>query len=197
MVYMKLTASLNRTTFTWITVIALALGLGLGASWWQQQAGPAQHSDAPSQLFAQRYRDVTGQPQALRPWRGKLLVVNFWATWCAPCIKEMPELQRISDEFAAQGVHVLGLGIDTLENIQAFAQKHQIRFPLYAAERPGLVLAQAFGNQERILPYTLIILPNGTVAQTKVGPIHAAELRSWLGQHLPMTLTKSPHTSGS
>lgn len=180
-----------------MAVIALALGLGIGASWWQGQTGPAQHSDAPSQLFAQRYRDVTGQAQALRPWRGKLLVVNFWATWCAPCIKEMPELQRISDEFAAQGVHVLGLGIDTLENIQAFAQKHQIRFPLYAAERPGLVLAQAFGNQERILPYTLIILPNGAVAQTKVGPIDADELRGWLAQHLGEPSAKPKQASGS
>lgn len=170
---------MNAQRFVLPALAALALVAGLTTSWWRLGPKPP-HSDAVSTLFAQRYVNLTGTVQPLSDWRGKWLVVNFWAPWCAPCVEEMPALQEVRDEFQHRNMEVLGLGIDSAANISAFAQQHHIRFPLYAAGSAGVTLAQTLGNSARALPYTVLITPEGTIAQQKLGQIKPEELRQWL-----------------
>lgn len=170
---------MNARRLLVVALAALALIAGAAASWWRLTPS-APGADAVEQLFAQRYLNMAGAVQPLSDWRGKWLVVNFWAPWCAPCVEEMPDLQKVRDEFVHRNVEVLGLGIDEPDRIRAFAQQHAIRFPLYATGAAGVALTQTLGNTTRALPYTVLITPSGVVAERKLGQVKPQELRDWL-----------------
>lgn len=113
-------------------------------------------------------------------WRGRLLVVNFWATWCAPCVEEMPELQKVQHDYASRGVAVIGLGIDNAAAIRRFRDEQQIALPLLVAGAGGSEIARQFGNPSGALPYTVLIDRDGRIVQARLGRIREQELRSWL-----------------
>lgn len=160
-------------------VAAVALALGTGTAWWWLK--PAAVTDEiTTALFSQTFPTPEGKERALADYRGKLLIVNFWATWCAPCVEEMPDLQQVRDEFAGKGVEVLGIGIDNAKNIVEFRDRFAIRFPLFVAGSGGSELARALGNQAGALPFTVLVSRDGQVIQRKLGPIKPAELRLWV-----------------
>jgi peroxiredoxin len=172
----------SRYRLIWLIVLA-PLALGFAASYWFTRApasNPPAADPAAAAFFAQRFADADGTERALADYRGKLLVVNFWATWCAPCVEEMPDLQMVRDEVAAKGVEVLGIGIDNAKNIVAFRDKLGIRFPLFVAGAGGSELGRTLGNQAGALPFTVLISRDGRIVQRKLGPIKPAELRLWL-----------------
>jgi len=129
-------------------------------------------------LYAQSMNDATGAPQALSQWKGKAVVVNFWAPWCGPCVQEMPELVELSKELGAKNVGVLGIGIDSPTNIAQFADKYKISYPLYVAGMSGTDLSRQFGNTNGGLPFTVLIGADGKVRKTYLGRIKFAELRA-------------------
>jgi thiol-disulfide isomerase/thioredoxin len=128
-------------------------------------------------LFAQSLNDVSGQPQALSKWKGKPLLVNFWATWCAPCVQEMPELSALSAREGGRRFNVIGVGIDSPSNIAQFANKFKISYPLYVAGMGGTELARDFGNSAGGLPYTVLIGADGQVRKTYLGRLKFDELQ--------------------
>ena len=128
-------------------------------------------------LYAQALNDVAGKPQSLSQWKGKALVVNFWAPWCAPCVKEMPELAAFATDSAAKGVSVIGIGIDSPSNIAQFADKYRISYPLYVAGMSGTELSRQFGNQGGGLPFTVLLSSGGRVVKTYLGKLKMDELR--------------------
>jgi thiol-disulfide isomerase/thioredoxin len=134
-------------------------------------------ASAPDALFAQSLPDVQGNPQMLSQWRGKKLVVNFWATWCSPCVEEMPELVALQKEMADQNVQIIGIGIDSASNISEFSSKHKIDYPLYVAGMQGTELSRQFGNQVGGLPFTILIDPDGRVKKTYLGRLKMEKLR--------------------
>jgi thiol-disulfide isomerase/thioredoxin len=140
---------------------------------------PATPSEA---LFAQSMNDASGANQALARWKGKPLVVNFWAPWCAPCVQEMPELDQLAAASAAQGINVIGIGIDSPSNIAAFAGKLKISYPLYVAGMSGTDLARGFGNSNGGLPYTVLIGADGKVVKTYLGKLKFDELKADLAK---------------
>ncbi|MES3020012.1 MAG: TlpA disulfide reductase family protein [Pseudomonadota bacterium] len=129
-------------------------------------------------LFAQSMDDSAGKPQALAQWKGKTLIVNFWAPWCAPCVEEMPELATLGAEHAGKGVQVIGVGIDSAANIKRFADKFKIAFPLYVAGMQGTDLSREFGNTAGGLPYTVLIGADGEVKKTYLGRIKFDQLKA-------------------
>lgn len=165
--------------WTLVTVAVLALLAGAAVAWWRM-APSAPAEAAVATLFAQRFTDADGTERSLGSWRGKTLIVNFWATWCAPCVEEMPDLQAVRDEYAARDVEVLGIGIDSARNITAFRDKLQIRFPLLVAGAGGSDLGRVLGNQAGVLPFTVLVTPDGRIVQRKIGQVKPAELRLWL-----------------
>lgn len=128
-------------------------------------------------LFNQTLPDSQGSPQALSQWKGKILVVNFWATWCPPCVEEMPELSALQKEMASRNVQIVGIGIDSASNISEFLSKHKIDYPLYTAGMNGTELSKMFGNQIGALPFTVLIGTDGQIKKTYLGRLKFAELR--------------------
>jgi thiol-disulfide isomerase/thioredoxin len=156
-----------------------AAGAGVGAAFWRTR-NEARDSAAAQALFALTLADASGTPQALSQWRGRPLVVNFWAPWCAPCVEEMPDLQRVRDEYRARGLEVIGVGIDSAVRIRQFRDDHQISLPLLVGGADGSSLGDQLGNSAGVLPYTVMIGADGRVAKRKIGRIRPDELRGWL-----------------
>ena len=164
-----------------IGAVALAFGV-IGAIVGNKRKAPTAALTAPpgavGALYAQSMNDASGAPQALSQWKGKALVVNFWAPWCAPCVKEMPELDQLAVESASRNIQVIGIGIDSPTNIAQFAAKIKISYPLYVAGMSGTDLSRQFGNTAGGLPYTVLIGADGQVKKTYLGILKFDQLKA-------------------
>ena len=145
-------------------------------------AGAGAVTNAVTNLYAQSLNNLAGEPQPLAQWKGKPLLVNFWATWCGPCVQEMPELSHLADADKGARFNVIGIGIDSPTNMSEFAAKHQIAYPLYVAGMGGTELSKALGNTMGGLPYTVLIGADGQVIKTYVGKLKFDELRADLAK---------------
>jgi len=145
-------------------------------------AASASAGSPSANLYAQTLNDLSGKPQALAQWKGKPLLVNFWATWCGPCVQEMPELSALANEESANGANkrfnVIGLGIDSPSAMSEFAAKHNIKYPLYVGGMGGTELSRAFGNTNGGLPFTVLIGADGQVRKTYLGKLKFDELKA-------------------
>ncbi len=131
-------------------------------------------------FFATTLPDENGEPQALSQWQGKVVVLNFWATWCAPCREEMPELSELHTEYQDQNVVVLGVALDEIDAIKEFTTETPVSYPIFSAEDTGGVIAANLGNDKSALPYTVIIQSDGSIANTYFGRISKALLEETL-----------------
>jgi peroxiredoxin len=156
-----------------VAVTAIVAGIAAGTYKWTPAAPEA--GTLPS-LLTRSFPDATGKMQPLSQWKGRALVINFWATWCAPCVKEMPELDAIQHSLDQNKVQILGIGIDSAHNITTFAAKHKIGYPLYVAGNEGIALARDLGNLAGGLPFTVLIAADGTIRKTYLG-VKLEELR--------------------
>ena len=115
-----------------------------------------------------------------RDWAGKPTLVNLWASWCAPCLKEMPELQAFASERAANGAQVVGIALDDSASVQAMLQRLAITYP-NLIDAPGPADAGVrLGNPAGVLPYSVLVSADGRVLKTRIGPFaDLAEIRDW------------------
>ena len=174
----------NRRAALITLALSGAFALGAGAVWsWRRSPPDAASDEAAAWLFELKLPDADGVARPLKTWEGKLLVVNFWATWCTPCIEEMPQLQQFADEFAPHNVAVIGVAVDEVDKIRDFRRQHGLRIPLLAAGFDGMELARRLGNPEPVLPYTALISPAGRIVEEHSGRIEPPELRRWVGDH--------------
>lgn len=165
-----------------VAVVSLCAGLAIALRTTSDtEVLPLESADA---ALTSQWNDLDGQPRSLSQYKGRLLVLNFWATWCAPCVEEMPDLQRVQDEFAARGVAVVGLGIDAVPAMRRFRDEHKLSLTLLAAANGGSELARKLGNLSGALPFTVLIDEQGLIAQRRLGRITAEELRLWLDSRL-------------
>lgn len=161
--------------FGCIALIFAGIGIWLGI---RHHTPAAPESPAVAALFSQQFEDVDGKLQTLSGFHGKTLVVNFWATWCAPCVEEMPELTALQQEVASRNIQIVGIGIDSPSNIREFAAKYKIAYPLFMAGMTGTDLSRNLGNQTGGLPFTVIIDPEGAVRKTYLGRLKMEQLRT-------------------
>jgi len=178
-------ASMPRRTVLITLALAAVLALAAGGVLsWRRSAPPDSGPDpAAMSLFALKLPDADGVERPLKAWQGKLLIVNFWATWCTPCVEEMPALQQFADEYAPRNVAVIGIGVDDADKIRDFRRQHQLRIPLFAAGFDGMQIAQQLGNPQPVLPYTAVITPGGRVVEEHSGRVEQPELRRWVDQY--------------
>ncbi len=168
---------MSRKILVFVVIAVLFTGIGIYFGAKRFAPEPAADS-AVSALMRTRLPDATGSERQLSEWQGKTLVVNFWATWCPPCVDEMPELVELQDDLASQGVQVLGIGIDSPSNIRQFSEKHQISYPLLVSGMAGTDLSREFGNQAGGLPFTVLIDSDGKVRKTYIGRLDLKKLRA-------------------
>ncbi len=133
-------------------------------------------ANAAARLLSLTLPDLEGKPQALSQWKGKVLVVNFWATWCPPCKEEMPEFSRLNKEFSPNGVQFVGISIDTAEKVLAFSKETPVSYPLLISNLDSLDLASDLGNRAKGLPFTIILQPDGSPQQVKLGKFATPDL---------------------
>jgi len=131
-------------------------------------------------LMNQTLPDVDGRMTALSQWAGKPLLVNFWATWCAPCVQEMPELDQLARAYP--NVQFVGIGIDSTDNIRAFQRKVPVNYPLLVLENNGVELLRAMGNGPGGLPFTVIVHPQGRVDRHILGQVDADDIAKTLSR---------------
>lgn len=143
---------------------------------------PEEAAVAVEAIFALNLPDLDGRPQPLSQWRGKVLVVNFWASWCKPCVDEMPALSRLNSHFAPLGVQFVGIGVDDAEKLAAFIRTTPVSYPVLVASPAGMTP----GLQVRGLPYTVVIGRDGRSAMARLGRVDEGSLepvlRRLLGQ---------------
>lgn len=163
------------TAFVVIAVLFTAIGIYFGAKRFQ----PTTPADtAVGALMQMSMKDSGGKQRKLSERQGKILLLNFWATWCPPCVSEMPELVALQNDWGSKNLQVVGIGIDSPSNIREFAEKHKITYPLLLGGLEGSELSRQFGNQSGGLPFTILIGPDGSVRQTYMGRLDMEKVRA-------------------
>ena len=125
-------------------------------------------------------KDTDGRLHSVHEWDGKALMVNFWATWCAPCRREIPLLNRLRGEYLGRGVEVLGIAVDFPEDVAAYRRRFPIDYPLLVGEQDGLDAARAFGIESMLFPFTAFTDAHGRLLTVHVGELHEAQARAIL-----------------
>ena len=162
--------------------LAAAAGVGAaagGAGLWWRTATEQQLHERTGNLWLSRFETPTGSELAMSSLRGRPLVLNFWGTWCPPCVKEMPELDRFAREFGPRGWSVVGLAIDNAKAVREFLQRTPVSYPIGMAGFAGSELARALGNTQGGLPFTVVFGASGDIVETKMGETHFGELAAW------------------
>jgi thiol-disulfide isomerase/thioredoxin len=157
---------------------AAALLAGAGLAIWDRQAPDAKD------LLAISLPDTRGTKQPLSQWRGKVMLVNFWATWCGPCREEMPEFVRAQTELGPKGLQVVGIAIDQPDKVASFARELDLNYPALIATYETMDVAKPLGDRLLGLPFTVILDRSGQVAHTQLGAMKPDQLRSILDKLL-------------
>jgi thiol-disulfide isomerase/thioredoxin len=163
-----------------LLVSVLAAAGGYTVYRWQAPGDTATFASGAGGLWSQPLRDVGGAPHTLAQWRGKVLVVNFWATWCAPCREEIPLFVKLQREYGERGLQFVGIAIDEAGKVQPFAQEFGINYPVMVGGLDIAEWSRRLGNGAGALPYTLIIGRDGVVRATHLGAMKEGALRPYI-----------------
>jgi len=139
-----------------------------------------QSGSGAAELLAARFTDLEGRPRRLLEWRGRALLCNFWATWCAPCREEVPLLVAAKQKWLSPSSEIVGIGIDSAVKIRQFAAMYKINYPLLVADATAVTLLRRLGNKTGGLPYTVALDRSGAVVERRLGALKEPELRQVL-----------------
>jgi thiol-disulfide isomerase/thioredoxin len=162
-----------------LAVVAVALAAAWGGYALRQSAEPVPQV---RKLFALSLPDPAGVSQPISQWRGKVLVVNFWATWCEPCREEIPGLQRIREKYVGKNIEVVGIAVDSASKVREYAKSMQIAYPLLVGGMESVELARDFGNKAGGLPFTVVLDRRADIALAHLGLIKEQDLDKKLAE---------------
>ena len=161
----------KRTVLLLLVVAAVAVGLGASVRYLSPTSGKT-GGKSPDFVFA----TLDGKVASLGDWRGKVVVLNFWATWCPPCREEMPAFSAINSQLAGKPVQFVGIGIDTPDNIANFQKATPVSYPLFIAGYETLKQTAELGNKSLSLPFTIIVDQSGNIALAHQGKLDEHQL---------------------
>jgi thiol-disulfide isomerase/thioredoxin len=142
--------------------------------------GSSTVAGAPYALLRTAFADLAGKPQRLDQWKGRVLVVNFWATWCAPCREEIPALMKVQKKHDAKSVQVVGIAFDNVDKVREYAAEMKIDYALLMGGMDTLGVMKEAGNRGGVLPYSLVLDRNGKLVHAHVGALTEAALDTLL-----------------
>jgi peroxiredoxin len=165
----------NKTKLAVNLALVVIVGIGIWLTL-EHKATPPDNTPMltktiPETLPGFTLKDTDGAVRNSGEWRDKILIVNFWATWCPPCLEEMPTLIDFQKQYSANGVQVIGVAVDNLEQVKSFIADHGINFPVMIGSDDAIALAQQMGNRIAVLPYTAIFDKNGKTLYAQPGTI--------------------------
>jgi len=155
-----------------------ALAAGYVTALWLR--APTTDTTGGGQAIEFRMPDLAGKEHGLEEWRGRVVVLNFWATWCPPCREEIPVFIDLQKRHGAEGLQFVGIAIDDAAAVAAYGRKIGINYPSLVAGDGGLNLMNSYGNAAGNLPFSVILDREGRVAARKLGAFQRAELESIL-----------------
>jgi thiol-disulfide isomerase/thioredoxin len=164
---------------TCLIIIAAIIALGLGIT--ARHYFPVTQKISPSVLPEFNLSDIEGHQHNISEWRGKILVINFWASWCIPCRKEIPDFIALQERYAAQGLQFVGIALESKEDAAAFVATTNINYPILVGGDQGIVLAQQLGNPANIVPYTLIVDRQGKIIHQHPGEFSKEQIVGVIG----------------
>ena len=159
-----------------IALLAATVGFAVRSLWLDDRKPQAPAIAFKDTLAKASFKDLAGQTQPLDQWRGKVLVVNFWATWCPPCLKEIPEFIRMQARYRERGLQFVGVAIDQPEKVAPFAEEMGFNYPVLIGALDAVELLRTLGNQHGGLPFTVVFDRNGMLAAAELGGLDEAKL---------------------
>jgi thiol-disulfide isomerase/thioredoxin len=170
---------MSRAAQAWllgaVAVAALAAGVFLRPAERGPASPPVPEAAGPA-LLQTSLPDLAGTSQRLDQWKGKVLVVNFWATWCAPCREEIPALVRLQRDLGDRGLQVVGIAIDQLDKVRPYAAEMGMNYPILIGELDAIDLARQAGNELGALPFTVVLDRNGNAVRGELGRVTEEKL---------------------
>ena len=148
-----------RLRWLFITLAVLVLGGGIATRVFYS----SNKLFSPPLLTDFSLNDVSGKQHNIIEWQGKIRIINFWATWCSPCIKEIPEFVSLQEQYANKGLQFIGIAIDDEVSVKEYLAKTKIKYPILIADLEGIALAHQLGNSVDAVPYTLIVDQQGRI----------------------------------
>ena len=171
-------ADTTRRRWLYAGVGVAAASAGFAASWWMRETAPG--GALPSAgLWDMQFDAPSGSAIAMRQFAGKPLLLNFWATWCPPCIEELPLLNSFFKQNKPNGWQVVGIAVDQLAAVQAFLRHTPLDFPVALAGLPGIEMSRTLGNLSGALPFTIVLGSGGEALHRKMGRVTDDDLAAW------------------
>jgi thiol-disulfide isomerase/thioredoxin len=170
---------MNRRHLVFGGVAVAAAVAGAGLAWWRADGGRDANEAQMSALWAMAFDTPDGASLKMQALRGRPLLINFWATWCPPCIEELPLLERFYQKNVSKGWQILGLAVDQPSAVKGFMARKIMSFPVGLAGLDGTELSASLGNPSGSLPFTVFINAGGKLADRKVGRLSEQDLTRW------------------
>lgn len=157
-----------------VAVVAFVSGISVRGLLSLPLSSSSQAAQTPLPEFS--LPDLSGKQHSIKEWQGKVLVINFWATWCPPCLKEMPEFEAMQNEFSNRGLQFIGIALDDADPVKEFIASNKITYPILLGEDQGTKLAHDLGNIVNTVPFTVIVDKKGLVVKSHMGELIREQL---------------------
>jgi thiol-disulfide isomerase/thioredoxin len=172
-----------KKTFAIFIAIIIAAGSGFAVHRYLNQKQDQNNPIIGQQRPEFAAPDLNGDFQNIKQWDGKLLFLNFWATWCYPCKQEIPTFMELQEAYGEQGFQIVGLAIDDIDEVKEYVEEISLNYPTMVTQQAGIELAKRYGNPKGVLPFTVIINRDGKISNTIRGELSKKRAKEILAEH--------------